>query len=1208
MRRAVTVFMPLFFVLMAFGTLQAQPFGAVIYVGDNSADIFMMDLTNSNFTKVEFYRGAKLLGTVNINAGDGKIITDYGLIKGNQYQYQYRAYRSAGGFLDGNLIGGVFMGGDMQGILLRTDTISIRTDMVDSIFVWPGGNLHFGKNADVSWILGTAGTLSGITVYGSDTPSQTWHGMFSASGGKLNDINIHCYGQVGPLKDFTFVGSDVLIYNTETESRFDNVTLNWVTANQRNDYVYIKHDGNKIFANKCHLTQEGQMWGVQTADDCLIDFNSTMVGSNIKNTEVDKGQITIMPAGMPTSLENCYIIDGNVSLSNKTVVRYNRFENFATLNISPFAGGFDPSDVSGVHVNYNHFIRTQDAIGNVSNFQADSIDARFNFWGRCEGPKAGERATMGKVFLDPFLRVEYPQSSYWGEILASKKRIIANGEDSIVFTGHFYNVITGRDTSGVIVRYRVEAQGDTLYSGMLTTDAMGNVSFTIKVPQQYSQVTGMAAYFTTDLQCIEQSFFLTIEKQSGPDLEVYEPEIVQVLNAENAFVPHKGFAVKATILTSEAISTPFKIIVEANGNKYETFYILDRTNIGVDYSMENPRTEMTMAKITPVTVIFFVDETGFAAGNVEAIVTVDPTDASNPKGRVVEANELNNSKAVFAVAKNTIFGNEGDAMLKVFVQGAENVGNAARVKSWADSTAAFLEAAWPMATGQTQFTTANNVADYGFIGAADTLLQETWQPYLTKVYKQMVLANPAVDRYMLGVPPNWFETKLDRQEFNHGASQTLSWSGAWDFMVASTDHWKHGAHTLGHSFGLRRQDLDPGNIDMKEQYHENFIGVDVVDAYDIRYNRLVSNFLDNKVSRRMKAKCFMGGSQLPDITSFDFYIWINDIDYNALLGTVQQFTSQKSGLKKAATVPKAMFVEGVIDSTSRAISFGPWARVADATPSSMVPAMYATHTFKVLDASNQEIATYLYRPTFRALGLDEVDAMTGPDPLMEKEHFAFVVPCPDDARKVVVEEGGNVVAERIISANKPVVNIEFPSNLEDVKEEKFLARWSATDPDGDTQFWYTVWFSTNRGTTWQTVQFENEAMADSILGTKNRTGYMLRVVANDGVNNSDPVEVEFSILTSSERIPTAAAFELKQNYPNPFNPSTTLSFTLPTADEVKLTVFDALGREVTTLVEGYRGAGTHHVSFDASELSSGNYLAVLRSGSNVASVRMTLAR
>ena len=65
---------------------------------------------------------------------------------------------------------------------------------------------------------------------------------------------------------------------------------------------------------------------------------------------------------------------------------------------------------------------------------------------------------------------------------------------------------------------------------------------------------------------------------------------------------------------------------------------------------------------------------------------------------------------------------------------------------------------------------------------------------------------------------------------------------------------------------------------------------------------------------------------------------------------------------------------------------------------------------------------------------------------------------------------------------------------------------------------------------------------------------MLRVVANDGVNTSDTVEVEFSILTSAGRVPTASEFQLEQNYPNPFNPNTSLTYTLPESGDVSLRI------------------------------------------------------
>jgi hypothetical protein len=73
-------------------------------------------------------------------------------------------------------------------------------------------------------------------------------------------------------------------------------------------------------------------------------------------------------------------------------------------------------------------------------------------------------------------------------------------------------------------------------------------------------------------------------------------------------------------------------------------------------------------------------------------------------------------------------------------------------------------------------------------------------------------------------------------------------------------------------------------------------------------------------------------------------------------------------------------------------------------------------------------------------------------------------------------------------------------------------------------------------------------------------------------------------------------FALRQPYPNPFNPSTTLSFSLPEATEVQLTVYDISGREVARLVNGWRNAGAHEVTFDGSRLASGIYLASLQAG------------
>ena len=71
---------------------------------------------------------------------------------------------------------------------------------------------------------------------------------------------------------------------------------------------------------------------------------------------------------------------------------------------------------------------------------------------------------------------------------------------------------------------------------------------------------------------------------------------------------------------------------------------------------------------------------------------------------------------------------------------------------------------------------------------------------------------------------------------------------------------------------------------------------------------------------------------------------------------------------------------------------------------------------------------------------------------------------------------------------------------------------------------------------------------------------------------------------------------LQQNYPNPFNPSTHVSFT-STGDQVQIKVFDMLGREVQTLVDGMLPAGDHDVVFDAEGLPAGTYYYRLQSGS-----------
>ena len=86
------------------------------------------------------------------------------------------------------------------------------------------------------------------------------------------------------------------------------------------------------------------------------------------------------------------------------------------------------------------------------------------------------------------------------------------------------------------------------------------------------------------------------------------------------------------------------------------------------------------------------------------------------------------------------------------------------------------------------------------------------------------------------------------------------------------------------------------------------------------------------------------------------------------------------------------------------------------------------------------------------------------------------------------------------------------------------------------------------------------------------------------------------------------SFTLEQNYPNPFNPTTNIQFDLPLQSFTQLTIFDMLGREVTTLVSEELPAGTHTYTWNAAGNSSGVYLYRLATPENIVTKKMTLIK
>lgn len=122
------------------------------------------------------------------------------------------------------------------------------------------------------------------------------------------------------------------------------------------------------------------------------------------------------------------------------------------------------------------------------------------------------------------------------------------------------------------------------------------------------------------------------------------------------------------------------------------------------------------------------------------------------------------------------------------------------------------------------------------------------------------------------------------------------------------------------------------------------------------------------------------------------------------------------------------------------------------------------------------------------------------------------------------------------------------------------------------------------------IQIYNYALSDSAIAA---------MIDVEVLPVSDEEEPEIDI---------PSKIELLQNYPNPFNPSTQIEFYLPESNEVLLTIFDSIGREIEVLVQGRLSSGRHIYTFNASQLSTGVYFYRLVTEAGILTRKMLLIK
>ncbi|MEW6060871.1 MAG: LamG-like jellyroll fold domain-containing protein, partial [Bacteroidota bacterium] len=150
----------------------------------------------------------------------------------------------------------------------------------------------------------------------------------------------------------------------------------------------------------------------------------------------------------------------------------------------------------------------------------------------------------------------------------------------------------------------------------------------------------------------------------------------------------------------------------------------------------------------------------------------------------------------------------------------------------------------------------------------------------------------------------------------------------------------------------------------------------------------------------------------------------------------------------------------------------------------------------------------------------------------------------------------------------------------------------------ESRAWKKVGFVEGNGTTNTPKEY---SFTDKNLRAE-KYSYRLKQIDRDGkFTYSQNVDVTVG---SAPKV-----FALEQNYPNPFNPTTTIGFTLQISGFTTLKIYDAIGREVATLVNENLGAGVYHQkTFDAGNLSSGIYFVRLKNNGNQVMKKMLLMK
>ncbi len=284
-----------------------------------------------------------------------------------------------------------------------------------------------------------------------------------------------------------------------------------------------------------------------------------------------------------------------------------------------------------------------------------------------------------------------------------------------------------------------------------------------------------------------------------------------------------------------------------------------------------------------------------------------------------------------------------------------------------------------------------------------------------------------------------------------------------------------------------------------------------------------------------------------------------------------------------------IYLEGTNPNLEFGLGFGTEAPVITANNYSLSTTYLIVLKYTIVDgAGNDQVSLYVFDtdtpPTEPAV--PTIGPITNPG-------TTDIDPGAVSFRKFNSAQDMVVDGIRIATTWSDAVPVELSSFTAIVGSNSVTLNWKTATETNNLGFavqrktsnsgWTNISFVDGNGTS---TQFHEYSYTDNNLEA-GRYSYRLKQVDMDGsFEYSDIVEADVN---------APARFDLAQNYPNPFNPTTKIDFSVPSNSNVKLTVYNVLGQQITVLVNGFLKSGSHSVDFNAAGLNSGLYFYKLES-------------